>query len=222
MENPDDTAAELTVQIVPEGSSGGALYYRSFTLPPHSSINGFIPVTFSSTGKYNYRLVQHSPGGDIEVMHGDLLLTPARQQGQGASATATQKLATEEAVLDSADYLYIGVIRGTFQKTLSSLPSLGKSRVLDNAARFLSYTANSTFSPPANLAEYLQLSAALLLEEHYDFITPLQFNALRDYVRAGGLLIVGGASPTQGLYDSPLRTLLPVYTNQIKKSSLFQ
>ncbi|MBO4619847.1 MAG: hypothetical protein J5654_07020 [Victivallales bacterium] len=208
--NPDDTAAELTVQIVPEGSSGGALYYRSFTLPPHSSITGFIPVTFSSTGKYNYRLIQHSPSGDIEVMHGDLLLTTTRQQGQGAPSPAAQPLANEEAALDAADYLYIGVIRGTFQKTLSSLPNLGKNRALDNASRFLSYSAKSAFSPPANLAEYLQLSAVLLLAEHYDFITPLQFNALRDYVRAGGLLIVGGASPTQGLYDSPLRTLLPV------------
>ena len=208
--NPDDTAADLTVQIVPEGSSGGALYYRSFTLPPHASITGFIPVTFSATGKYNYRLVQHSSGGDIEVMHGDLLLSASRQQGQGAPATAAQPSANEDSVLDSADYLYIGVIRGTTQKKLTSLPNLGKNRALDNAARFLSFTVRSSFSPPANLAEYLQLSAVLLLEERYDLITPLQFNALRDYVRAGGLLIVGGASPTQGLYDSPLRTLLPV------------
>ena len=59
--NPDDTAADLTVQIVPEGSSGGALYYRSFTLPPHASITGFIPVTFSATAdRHTHSMAQHS------------------------------------------------------------------------------------------------------------------------------------------------------------------
>ena len=34
--NPDDTPYDLTVQVIPEGGSGGAFYYRRILLPPHS------------------------------------------------------------------------------------------------------------------------------------------------------------------------------------------
>ena len=204
--NPDDTAADLTVQVVPDGNSGGAFYYRRLTLPPHTAINGFFPVVFASAPRYIYRLVQHRPQGDVELMHGDLPVTFTRPQG--AATTAPQD--DEFGRIDAADILYIGTVRGNTGNRQSDFPNLYKDRELNNSARFLNFSARNSYAPPANLAEYRQLSAVIMLRDEYDRITPLQYNALRDYVRGGGLLVVGGGTATQGLHQSPLRPLLPV------------
>ena len=216
VDNPDDTAADLTVQVVPDGGSGGAFYYRSFTLPPHSSIQGFFPIVFSSSTNYIYRLIQHGANGDVELMHDSIPISPTRPQTQVAHQTARPE--EEGYSLDAADYLYIGVVRGSVNASQqSSFPNLTKDRGMNNFARFLIFSCRSSLPPPANLAEYLQLGAVLLLEDEYELMTPLQFNALRDYVRNGGLLIVSGANATQALHNSPLRALLPVVPAGVRK-----
>ena len=216
--NPDDTPADLTVQVVPDGASGGALYYRRLTLPPHSAIQGFIPVVFSTSNSYTYHLIQHKPSGDVELMHDNIPLAPHRSSSTGNSQQSQTEPQTEENyVLDPMDFLHIGLVRGNYKSQLTSPPNLSKDRALNNFARFLSFNARSTFGPPSNLAEYLQLGAVMLLEEHYDLITPIQYNALRDYVRGGGLLIIAGAEATQGIHNSPLRPLLPVIPAGVRK-----
>ena len=52
LNNPDDTPADVTVQITPDGAGGGAIFYRTLTLPPHSTINGSIPIVYASASRY--------------------------------------------------------------------------------------------------------------------------------------------------------------------------
>ena len=210
--NPDDTAADLSVQIFPDGASGGAFYYRDLILPPHSSINGFIPIVFSSASRYLYKLIQHTSKGDVEIMHGDLYLSGNRPANQPPPASELESFS-----YPATDYMLIAVLHNPQNASQAELPNLTKSRELDNLARFVKYGENSSFHAPANLAEYQDISAILALEDQYDAYTPLQFNAIRDFVRKGGLLIVGGAWPTQGLYRSPLRPLLPVIPMGVRR-----
>ncbi len=214
VDNPDDTPADLTVQVVPDGASGGVFYYRSFTLPPHCKIQGFFPVVFSPTNSYTYRLIQHLPSGDVELMHSDIPMM--RSQPQASQAQAGVESEEVDYVMNSEDFLYIAAIRGN-SKTYQSFPNLYKDRAIHSTARFLPFSQHSDYAPPANLAEYLQMGAVLLLEERYDKFNLLQFNALNDYVRGGGLLIVAGSAPTQGIYQSPLRPLLPVTPAGVRK-----
>ena len=212
IKNPDDAPAELSIQILPDGTSGGAFYYRKLTLPPHSTINGFIPMVFTGAPRYLYKLIHHLPKGDVELMHGDILLNVARPTAQPANPES------EISVIEATDYLLIAALYNPAQSNrIATLPSLTKNRQLDNFARFVNFGMRTGSPAPANLAEYQDISAILALEDQYEAYSPLQFNAIRDFVRKGGLLIVGGASPTQGFYQSPLRPLLPVIPAGVRR-----
>jgi hypothetical protein len=56
--NPDPTPAELTLQLEPEGSHGGAIYTQQITMGPKSTLNGRSPVVISDSERYLVSLIQ--------------------------------------------------------------------------------------------------------------------------------------------------------------------
>ena len=157
--------------------------------------------------RYIYRLIQHTASGDVELLHGDQYIdTPIPSQGGRTNAEDV-----ETASFEPKDYMFIAALYSASSASeILFLPNLSKDRRLDNLARFVNFGAVGSNPPPSSLAEYQNISIVLALQDRYSEYTPLQFNALRDYVRGGGLLVICGAKPSQALYNSPLRGMLPV------------
>ncbi|NLF93749.1 MAG: hypothetical protein GX564_07665 [Oligosphaeraceae bacterium] len=68
--NPDPTTAELTLQLEPEGSHGGAIYTQQITLGPKSSLSGRSPVVISDSERYLVSLIQDN----VRIDKSDILL----------------------------------------------------------------------------------------------------------------------------------------------------